>query len=277
MTKNLQDSDTNNSNKSDTNIKPDSTQVVCSETSAQKPAIVTKRKKNALTHGVYTEDMLLDWESEDDLIELRDGLWAELVPEGCLEEETVAGIVNSTWQKHRVMRTAHLGFRRDPFGIEASRSNPKSLDDIVQLITSATRNQLSLSTATKESLDALKEAAKKITEINMVCVSGYSQNGPPKEAFEAAQKAQLGVEVVQKILDEQVFTRMLEVEAASKSGAVSVYEKAYSHEHLEKTLRIEAALDARIDKLMGRLVNLKEYKRLRRETSKPALEPASTT
>ena len=98
--------------------------------------------------------------------------------------------------------------------------------------------------------------------------------GPPKDAFQAAQQAKSEAEFVSKILSEQVFPRMIKLEEASRSsgGATSVYEKAYSYEHLEKTLRIEAALDARIDKQMSRFVNLKEYKRIQKETSGPMLE-----
>jgi hypothetical protein len=39
-------------------------------------------------------------------------------------------------------------------------------------------------------------------------------------------------------------------------------DQAYEPESLERIVRLEAALDARIDKTVARLVNLKEYKRL---------------
>jgi ribosomal protein S13 len=262
---------TNSSNNSDAN-KTDLKQVTRPETSTAKTPAIQKCRKNALTHGIYAEEFVLEWESEDDLIMLRNGLWAELHPEGRFEEETALGIVNLLWQKRRVMRTAQLGFRRDPFAIEAGRSNPKSVDDLVQLMTLASGDERKLSQAAKESLDTLKEATEKIKEINMACLHGHSQAGTPKEAFKAAQEAKEGVDFVEKILSEQVFPRMIKLEEASKSGVATVYEKAYSHEHLEKTLRIEAALDARLDKQMARFVNLKEYKRIRKETSNPVLE-----
>jgi hypothetical protein len=267
---------TDNSNNA--NSKSDSTQVACVDASTAKPPTTQKRKKNALTHGVYAEDFVLEWESEDDLIKLRNDLWAELQPEGRLEDETVLGLVSLFWTKRRVMRTAQLGFRLDPFAIEVGRSNPNSMDDLVQLVSSAFREEAKLSQAAKESLDVLKGAIAKIMEIDAACLPGHSQKGFPREAFEAAQRARSTVELVNKMLIEQVWPRMCALEAASKSaGATTVYEKAYSHEHLEKTLRIEAALDARIDKQMGRLVNLKEYKRLRNETAKLASGTAPAT
>jgi hypothetical protein len=178
---------TNSSNNSEATTQVESKQVARPEASTAKTPAIQQRKKNALTHGVYAQDFLLEWESEDDLIMLRDGLWADLLPEGRLEEETALGLVNLHWQKRRVMRTAQLGFRRDPFAIETGRSNPKSLDDLVQLVTSAAGAETKLSDGAKESLDALKKASEKITEINMVCVQGHNLDGPPKEAFKAAQ------------------------------------------------------------------------------------------
>ena len=267
-------SNTSNNSDSDSGL----TQVACVDTSAAKTSNTQKCKKNALTHGIYAEDFVLEWESEDDLIKLRDDIWAELQPEGRMEEETTVGIVNLFWTKRRVMRTAQLGFRLDPFAIEVGRSNPHSMDDLVQLVTAASREEAKLSQAAKESLDVLKEAIAKIMEIDAACLPGHSEKGFPREAFEAAQSARTTVEYVNKMLTDQVWPRMCELEAASKSaGAATVYEKAYSHEHLEKTLRIEAALDARIDKQMGRLVNLKEYKRLRNETLKLASGTAPAT
>jgi hypothetical protein len=261
----------------DTNTQVDSQQASLPEASAANTLPVKGRKKNALVHGIYAEDLILEWESEDDLIKLRDETWIDLQPEGRLEEETALGIVNLLWLKRRVMLTAQLGFRRDPFAIETGRSNPKGLDDLVQLMTSASAEKTRLSQAAKESLDALKRASEKIAEINMVCVRGHDKEGPPKEAFEAAQQAHSDAELALKFQSEQIFPRLfaLEEAAMSSSGATNVYEKAYSHEHLEKTLRIEAALDARIDKQLGRLANLQEYKRIRGATSKPALEGVS--
>ena len=167
------------------------------------------------------------------------------------------------------MRTSQLGFHQDPFAIEVAPAAPKNWDELVKAITSASDDKASLTRAAKESLEALKAASEKISEINMACLPGHSTEGPPKEAFQAAQCAQRDAGFVSNILTNQVFPRMIALEEAPKSAT---YERAYSHEHLEKTLRIEASLDARIDKQMARLVSLKEYKRLRKETTKAVNE-----
>lgn len=163
--------------------------------------------------------------------------------------------------------------RQRPFGgigftTEVARSGAKTWDDVAKLITSASGDKTSLSKTAKESLESLKEAIEKVRAISTACLPGHSEAGPPKEAFEAAHSAERDVKFVEKILTKQVFPRMTALEDAQKSDAATIYEKAYSHEHLEKVLQLEAKLDARIDKQLARLVSLKEYKRIRNETYK---------
>jgi hypothetical protein len=269
---------TDNPKKSTLNSSPppasavDENQVERSKTDGAKTPAIQKRRKNALTHGIYAQEMVFSWESAEELMKLRDELWAELQPEGRSEEETAVGIVRLYWLKRRLMRTSQLGFHQDPFAIEVAQSAPKDWDDLVKEISSASEDKASLTKAAKDSLEALKAAIEKIGEINIACLPGHSTEGPPKEAFQAAQRAQSDADFVKEILTKQVFTRMIALEEASTSGAATLYEKAYSPEHLEKTLRIEASLDARIDKQMARLVNLKEYKRLRKQTTQTAIE-----
>jgi hypothetical protein len=50
-----------------------------------------------------------------------------------------------------------------------------------------------------------------------------------------------------------------------------IFDQAYLPEFLEKIIRLEAALDARIDKTVARLVNLKEYKKLAGSYQAPLL------
>ena len=44
-------------------------------------------------------------------------------------------------------------------------------------------------------------------------------------------------------------------------NAEKAFDNVYSPESMEKIVRLEAAIDARIAKVMGRLVALKEFKR----------------
>jgi len=224
---------------------------------------VSKRPKNALTHGIYAEELVLAWENPGDLVTLRNNLWAELQPEGRLEEETVLGIVHDVWLKHRLMRTVNLSYRLDPFDAESTRASAKDWDDLMNLVTSDADNKGHLADALKESLDVLKKAAEKISDINVDIYKSNSLNALPKETVDGLQDAIRDAAFVRKYFHEQVFSRMIALETAHKSKAATIIEKAYSPEHLEKALRLEAMLDTRIDKQMGRLASLKQYKRLR--------------
>jgi hypothetical protein len=53
--------------------------------------------------------------------------------------------------------------------------------------------------------------------------------------------------------------------------------RTYSPEHLEPIVRLEAMIDARIDKALARLVNLKEYKRLAATYSPPLISADAST
>ena len=53
--------------------------------------------------------------------------------------------------------------------------------------------------------------------------------------------------------------------------------RTYSPEYLELIIRLEAMIDARIDKALGRLVNLKEYKRLAATYGPPLVSTDAST
>ena len=53
--------------------------------------------------------------------------------------------------------------------------------------------------------------------------------------------------------------------------------RTYSPEYLEPIIRLEAMIDARIDKALGRLVNLKEFKRLAATYSSPLISADAST
>ena len=62
-------------------------------------------RHNAVKHGLLAEEVLLPRENEDDLRELGERLWAELKPEGELEDLLVERIVGARW---RLRRLAHV-------------------------------------------------------------------------------------------------------------------------------------------------------------------------
>ena len=65
-----------------------------------------KRPLNALVHGVYAKDLVLPWESEEDLIKLYQAYHEEFNVEGASEEEVLLDVVVCDWQQRRAAKAA---------------------------------------------------------------------------------------------------------------------------------------------------------------------------
>ena len=72
------------------------------------------KTRNALVHGIYSDELVLPWEKEEDFTELFESLRADLNPEGALEEEMVFDIARLHWLKRRAIRAVHIEFHTDP-------------------------------------------------------------------------------------------------------------------------------------------------------------------
>src|SRR5215211_2068068 len=68
------------------------------------------KTKNALTHGVYSSEIVLPGESEEDFIELFNAFRGELNPGTALEEEAVLDLTRLHWLKRRVIKAAKRQF-----------------------------------------------------------------------------------------------------------------------------------------------------------------------
>lgn len=73
-------------------------------TGPRTPAGKARSSRNATRHGMLSQRMLLDGESEEELRTLRQGMRQSLRPVGELEEELVERMVTATWRKRRVDR-----------------------------------------------------------------------------------------------------------------------------------------------------------------------------
>jgi hypothetical protein len=156
-----------------------------------------------------------------------------------------------------------------------------------------------------------EEAVREVAELHwrkqrlaMGYLLQYYKDTPPPELIKAAKGGlgslaahlasaaapSVGATIVatgSQILDYIKSGCRTELPAATPAGATvvrSVVEQAYDPAAMERMLRVEAMIDGRIAKVMGRLVNLKEYKRIygtRPATvlpsaSAPALSPAAS-
>ena len=98
------------------------------------PNAIVAKPKNALVHGMYAADLVLSWESKEDLERLHQDLVAEWAPEGRMEEETVLDLTRVRWLKHRVMRSSQMAVSSDPLVAELEASGVKTWSEAVDFL-----------------------------------------------------------------------------------------------------------------------------------------------
>ena len=63
---------------------------------------MTKRCKNAITHGVYAEEVVLPWEDAQAFDKLHQDVRRDLKPSGYLQEQKVFDVAKELWRKQRL-------------------------------------------------------------------------------------------------------------------------------------------------------------------------------
>ena len=63
---------------------------------------MTKRSKNAITHGVYAEEVVLPWEDAQAFDKLHQDVRRDLKPSGYLQEQKVFDVAKELWRKQRL-------------------------------------------------------------------------------------------------------------------------------------------------------------------------------
>lgn len=212
----------------------------------------TKQKhshgRNALVHGVYAKDVLLPWDSRDDFEKLHQDLRAEFSPRGRAEDEAVLDLAVLHWQKHTLWRMRQVAVLKDPFTQDILQTRRKSWSGIRKRLRSAAHDQRTLlgTVGAKQA-----EMASQVSRLQ-------------KELYVASDRE--AVKVTEQKLDALHRTIAVHVlpllqKLMDGPGAEQAFDAAYATENMEKLLRLEAAIDARIGKVLARLVGLKEFKR----------------
>jgi len=75
---------------------------------------LSKRPKNAVSHGLYSRDVVLDWENEQEFNDLHQALREEYYPNGVSEEATVFHLASLYWKQRRLTIGTQLAFHRQP-------------------------------------------------------------------------------------------------------------------------------------------------------------------
>jgi hypothetical protein len=195
----------------------------------------------------------MPWESRADFENLLTALRAEFNPVGAMEQETVLDLACLRWHKQRVRKMWQAATYSDPFVIELIQSGKKSWSGVRKYLRREAK-------ASQGIIDSLHDLYMRVADEARKIGDGLSGAERENVDFESAQRQIDGIlstvtlHVVPLIRDLQ-----------SGPNAERTLGTAYSPEYLEPILRIEAGIDARIDKALGRLANLKAYKSLASE------------
>jgi hypothetical protein len=220
------------------------------------------RKKNALAHGIYGKDIVLPWESRKEFEKLLADLRDEFPPEGRMENEIVFDLAHLRQLKYRVHQMYIAAAYSDPFVSDLVEARQKSwagmrshlrTNSINERAMSELMNGMFLADA-EESAKTLAQALRGGKLVNSQIVQGKGY-----------------VDVMKNFTIPLIEAH----EADARSSAEDSLRRTYSPEYLEPIIRLEAMIDARIDKALARLVSIKEYKRMRATYSPPTAE-AST-
>jgi hypothetical protein len=227
------------------------------------------RKKNALTHGVYGKDILLPWESREEFEKLLAELRDEFQPSGRMENEIVFDVAHLRWQKYRVHQMWIAAAYADPFVSDLVKAGQKSWAGMRNHFEcNANDRRMMSDLLSKLFLEQTAEAAKTLAEL---IETGELADTATKTSETRKREANAFGNVVKD------FTLPLIEAYKDRPNAEDSLRRTYSPEHLEPVIRLEAMIDARIDKALGRLVNLKEYKRLAATYSPPLISADAST
>jgi hypothetical protein len=226
---------------------------VMTNRSRDKQSDKSKRAKSNETlriRGLSVRDVVLPWESKDEFERLHHELTAEFSPHGRMEEDIVLDVAILRWRKYQLAKWRRTAALKDPFFIELMESGRKSWSGVRKYLREQDKAGKTISGAIFNALSELIDVAKELAH-------KQKSKGMEKEEVERSEQKLSGI---MKVVSEYVIPLHHALDACP--SAEKTFEQAYSPESLERILKCEAAIDSRIDKLLGRLVHLKEFKRI---------------
>ena len=211
--------------------------------------------RNAVVHGFYASEVILPWESEEEFERLHQDLKEEWNPCGRMEMETVFALARLFWIKRRLMRTWQLGFSKDPLVQEIANSGKKSWVEIQNYLRDQAKTDFNAVEAAKDLYSKMQAILALLSQELPNRPENQEGKGPDEKIFKLHQEWGMYMSQIHKFF-------LLPAKTEHPPSRTQILDQPYEPEPLERIVRLEAALDARIDKTVARLVNLKEYKRL---------------
>ncbi len=214
--------------------------------------------KNAIKHGIYSQALLLPWESEFDFCDLYDSYVKEWNPNGPTEEAVVFDLVYLQWLKLRALKSAHLTYYRDPYSISLKESGMKSWDDILTHQETSAVGAQDLALAASTLLSTMRALFECIRNQRYLTDAADGKIGQA-ELHQLSGMVRNAVEQFEKSI-----APLIKELCATSQKLTTRFDQAYQPETIEQHAKLIGLLDARIDKAIRRLIMVKEYKHLAR-------------
>ena len=205
-------------------------------------------RTNALLHGLYAKDVLLPWDSREDFLALHRELIDEFFPTGRAEQEAVLDLTFLHWQKRTLWRLWQSTVLRDKFTQDIIQTRANSWSEIRKRLRADARDERSLLGTIEDTV------TKSLSEVQRLGIK-MAKNAGPQEIKDLAPR----MDACLKVLTDSLLPLLNSERQAP--DAEEAFDKTHAPERLEKIMRLDASLNARIAKVLSRLVGLKEFKR----------------
>jgi hypothetical protein len=172
----------------------------------------------------------------------------EFSPHGRTEEEAVLDLAVLHWQKHPLWRMQQAAVLKDPFTKDILETRCKSWPGIRKRLRSAAHDQRTLLGRVEA------QHAKMASQVRRL--QKELEKASDEEAIKVTEQK---LDALHRAIANHVLPLLQKL--AHGPGAEQAFDAAYATESMEKMLHLQASLDARIAKVLVRLVGLKEFKR----------------
>ena len=204
----------------------------------------SKPSKNAFSHGLYSDDVVLDCENKQEFVELWQAFRDEYSPQQKSEEAAVLELANLHWKKRRLEAGLQQALNKRRAYTVADASS-----DAWDLIADDIRS------VAKSHFKAVQVAGAMIGK-HLERVSNPNEVIADSEAVGIEKLTVLAKEL--NIVSKELVVPILH---AAEKQKLDQIERAYDPDIMERELKIQAEIDRRIDKVLKRLVMIKEYKK----------------
>ncbi|HEY8671237.1 MAG TPA: hypothetical protein VIL63_10395, partial [Terriglobales bacterium] len=187
---------------------------------------------------------VLDGENPQEFSDILDRFWNEYPPQGISEEAMVFELASLLWKRRRLEAGLQqaLNMQRASSVAAASSGWDGLAADAV--------------TMAKSQLTAAQVACERISKTVQRVVSQPDKALDDSEAAEFDKLTTLTKQLT--IISETLVIPILHIAEKQKDDQIK---RAYNPDIMERELKIQAELDRRIDKVLKRLMMIKEYKK----------------